>query len=175
MLLAPPVVATAEGEEGGLSEEAVSAEMGVEQGEGGEGISDSEEQAALLAGRYLYATGKPVSAASEPGFKRLPVRMRLIMDQRRVTDLVAECANAPLQVEVQEVRINPQDDRGGGGYDERGGGFQSPVMSDRSGEAMTFPQEPNVVPVVIQGTIYIFNEPDPAVLQVDEAAVADEA
>ena len=43
-------------------------------------------------------------------FKRLPVRMRLWMDQRWLPHLISECANAPLQVEVQEVRINVADD-----------------------------------------------------------------
>ena len=55
-------------------------------------------------------------------FKRLPVRMQLWMDQRWLPQLISECANAPLQVEVQEVRINPADDGSGGGGGGRGGG-----------------------------------------------------
>lgn len=64
-------------------------------------------------------------------YKRLPVRMQLVMDQRWLQFLIAECANQPLQVEVQEVRINPSDfgttSEGGmsygGGMGYGGGGY----------------------------------------------------
>lgn len=137
-------------------------------GEGG-AMSEEEEAAALKAGRYLDAQGNPTS---EPGveYKRLPVRMTLLMDQRWLTHLIAECASAPLQVEVQEVRINPSSiNTSGGGYDSRSGGMMgggSFRSGESRGEGIEFPQEPNMVPVVIQGVIYIFNEPNESLFQV---------
>jgi hypothetical protein len=38
--------------------------------------------------------------------KRIPVRMRFVMDQRKVNRLLAECGNADLLFEVRQVRIN---------------------------------------------------------------------
>jgi hypothetical protein len=144
----------------------------------GEGLPGSEsaedEKAALLTDRYLDAEGNPTSESGVE-YKRLPVRMSLVMDQRWLTHLIAECASAPLQIEVQEVRINPSDFESSG----RGSGRRSGGMREMGGfrpqgggsEVTEFPQEPNVVPVIIQGVIYIFNEPDPTLLQVSEDQV----
>lgn len=38
--------------------------------------------------------------------KRIPIRMRLFIDQRSLNDLLAECGNSSLPVEVRQVRIN---------------------------------------------------------------------
>jgi hypothetical protein len=150
---------------------------GLEGARGGIGgpISEEEEKGMLLSGRYLDPQGNPIDSVGAAGptafgieYKRLPVRMKLLMDQRWLTHLIAECANAPLQVEVREVRINPPATSSGGGYDSRMGSFAPSRGSGREGEALAFPAEPNVVPVEIKGMIYIFNEPDPAVLQVQE-------
>ena len=123
-------------------------EMGLG-GEGGRGyggadgpMTEEQERAILTGGRYLGPDGKPLGggadmamaadpsadpAAAAPAaptdfgveYKRLPVRMSLQMDQRWLTHLITECANQPLQVEVQEVRINPSDFAGASG----GGGI----------------------------------------------------
>lgn len=112
------------------------------------------------------------------GYKRLPVRMVLQMDVRWLPQLISACANQPLRVEVQEVRINTPDVAGleaggaggGGGFrgvGERGpggGGAGANLFPDHTG-LQNFPQQPNVVNVVIQGTIYIFNKPNPTLLQ----------
>jgi len=142
---------------------------------GGDGaLTEEQEAAMLLSARYLDARGNPTS---KPGaeYKRLPVRMTLLMDQRWLTHLIAECASAPLQVEVQEVRINPTEmGSSDGRFDRRSGGIGGGSTSrsrDGRSDAMTFPQEPNIVPVIIQGVIYIFNEPNESLLQVDETQV----
>jgi hypothetical protein len=164
--------------------------------------SPEQERGFLLTGRYLDIDGKPIVAAggmdpaavadptmapdptipavaptpSEFGteYKRLPVRMTLKMDQRWLTRLLSECANQPLQIEVQEVRINPAgglggEGGGGGGYGggrgyDGGGGMGASVFPERTG-VQTFPAQPHIVDVVIQGVIYIFNAPNPDVLQ----------
>jgi len=192
-------------------------------------MSPEQEQSFLLSYRYLDGEGKPVplggagggdpsmsldATVSEPAstpatpvdltafgreYRRLPVRMTLQMDQRWLTHLISECANQPLQVEVQEVRINASDAGtssggegfgrgaygggggraayGGGGYGGGGreggyggGGAGSP-FPDQTG-VQTFPAQPNTVNVIIQGIIYIFNEPNPDVLKTSEEADA---
>jgi hypothetical protein len=96
------------------------------------------------------------------------------MDQRWLPRLISECANEPLQIEVQEVRINPPE-----GINSAGGGGPGGGMGFRPGEggpggASVFQEEPAVQPfpsqteiinVIIQGTIYIFNKPNQAILQ----------
>jgi hypothetical protein len=94
------------------------------------------------------------------------------MDQRWLPRLIAECASQPLQVEVQEVRINPPE--GITGTAGGGGGMGRPGEGGIGGGASMFAEEPAVQPfpiqpemvnVIIQGTIYIFNKPNLAVLQ----------
>jgi hypothetical protein len=82
------------------------------------------------------------------------------MDGRWLPQLIAECANAPLQVEVQEVRINPGD--GGGAMGGGGRGGYSRSSPSLEGEVMTPEAEPNIKTVVLQGVVYIFNPPTDA-------------
>jgi hypothetical protein len=144
-------------------------------GREGMGMEGTNADAELFSNRYVDADGAPIP---DPGdgsmtafgteFKRLPVRMQLWMDQRWVPQLISECANAPLQVEVQEVRINPADGgSGGGGYGRGGGGYGRSEMSGygaaaATGVEMTPEPEPNMKTVVLQGTVYIFNPPTEA-------------
>jgi hypothetical protein len=143
-------------------------------GMGGEGGADSAAaDMELFNNRYVSADGTPIPDPNDgtmtafgTEFKRLPVRMRLWMDQRYLPQLIAECANAPLQVEVQEVRINPAADGmgGGGGMGgDRGGygggGGYGGAMGASGGVEMVPEQDPNMKTVVLQGTVYIFNPP----------------
>ena len=99
--------------------------------------------------------------------------MSLQMDVRWLPHLISECANAPLQVEVKEVRINPSEtgSGGGGGYGrggrESGGGYGSTASAE--GDQMGPEAEPNIKHVIIQGIIYIFNEPTTTANQVADA------
>lgn len=136
--------------------------------EGGEGV---DEKTMLLDSRYVDAEGTPMTAPTDGEFKygteykRLPVRLVLRLDQRWLNHLMIELANAPLQVEVQEVRINPQTDSDFGGG---GAGRRRPAMGmGGNGEVMAFNREPNVRDqVIIEGLVYIFYPPDEAVLAV---------
>ena len=172
-------------------------------GPGGGAMTEEQEKSFLLWGRYLGPDGKPIpfggGGAATPGeaaapppaaeppaagqpldltifgqeYKRLPVRMALRMDQRWLPRLIAECASEPLQVEVQEVRVNPPAGIGstngagpGGGFrgGEGGPGGNANVFPDEPA-VQPFPTQPEMVNVIIQGTIYIFNKPNPAILQ----------
>jgi hypothetical protein len=153
-------------------------EMASEGGGRGGAEDAASGDAALLADRYLDNDEKPIAApdpaagASAFGteYKRLPVRMVLQMDQRWLPHLISECANAPLQVEVKEVRINPSESGGSGGYGRGGremGGYGS--MAGQEGDQMGPEAEPNIKHVIVQGIIYIFNEPNTAAIQVADA------
>ncbi|MBI1248051.1 hypothetical protein GC197_09445 [bacterium] len=114
--------------------------------------------------------------------KRLPVRMRLKMDQREIDKLLVECGNADLMVEVRQVRVgNNLPAAGSGGMGMGGapgmgggmppgmgpsmemGGFEEPGMG--GGPGMGGPngnQEEQAekvfdVTVEIYGIIYIYN------------------
>ena len=136
-------------------------------GRGGMGGDTAADDLELFNNRYVDAAGAPIAdpgdgnpAAFGVEFKRLPVRMVLSMDGRWLPQLIAECANAPLQVEVQEVRINPGD--GGGATGGGGRGEYSRSSSGLEGEEMTPEAEPNIKTVVLQGVVYIFNPPTDA-------------
>jgi hypothetical protein len=111
------------------------------------------------------------------GYKRLPVRMVLYMDSRWLPQLITACANEPLRIEVQEVRINPADGGGVGGMTGGPSGFGGPsgsmtganLFPDHTG-IQSFPAQPSVATVVVQGTIYIFNKPNVNQLQQPAAA-----
>jgi len=178
-------------------------EFGPRFGEGLSGAPQSpeQEQAMLLSYRYLDKEGKPIGAPPAGGggeamemslsagtpvdlaslskeeFKRLPVRMVLQLDLRYLQHLLAECASQPLQVEVQEVRINPAGlSLTGGGFEGMGGmarmgggelGFGAGaggVFPERTG-IQYFDPQPHIATVVVQGVIYIFNKPNPELLQ----------
>jgi hypothetical protein len=179
--------------------------------EGGAEMSEAQERGALLDFRYLGEDGKPVRVAGAGGggggpdevapdpsippppldltafgkeYKRLPIRMVLEMDQRHLPKLISECAIQPLQIEVQEVRVNvpdAMDGAGGGGGGSipgmRGGYGEGGGMSTELTGLQAFNPQPQIVTVVIQGVIYIFNKPNDALLNPsgDEAAAGSVA
>lgn len=195
------------GPEGAPAEFAGGAEFtGGPEGQGA--MTPEQEYAVLFNRRYLGEDGKPIPVAGggpAPGgdptmtaeasvpsgpidlsifgkeYKRLPVRMVLEMDQRHLPRLIAECAMRPLQIEVQEVRINAPDIMGGGSgaggpsmnYSEAGGMGAGNLIPDLTG-LQEFNPHPEIVTVAIQGVIYIFHKPNPELLKppADDAAIA---
>jgi hypothetical protein len=120
------------------------------------------------------ASGAPLDLTSfGQEYKRVPIRMALRMEQRWLPRLIAECANEPLQVEVQEVRINPPEginSTGGGpgggmGFRPGEGGPGGASVFQEEPSIQTFQSQTEIVNVIIQGTIYIFNKPNQAILQ----------
>jgi hypothetical protein len=160
-------------------------------------MTPDQEKAFLLSSRYLDDKGQPIpfgggggdAGATPPatppdagggaapsvdmnqfgtGFRRLPVRMALEMDARRLPEMLTICANEPLRIEVQEVRINPADIGGegmgpgmgrSGGFGPGGGGGMANLFPEHTG-IQSFPAQPHVKNIVIQGIIYIFNKPN---------------
>jgi|GEM_PF-990082 len=70
--------------------------------------------------------------------KRMPVRMRFRIDQRKMNKVLAECGNSKLPVEVRQVRINrpPAQVGGGGGYGEGSGGYGGGYSSEMASGMM---------------------------------------
>jgi hypothetical protein len=112
-------------------------------------------------GRYVDAEGKALSAASigDAPYKRMPVFMKLMINQNKIDKLLVECANSPLPVEITQWRVNP------GAKDSSQG---SPATYRGSGSGSDGPEiNPNDVPIELSGIIYIYNPPDPAKLGPD--------
>lgn len=100
-------------------------------------------------GRYVDTNYKPVEGkqlrdalkANPPDpknaflvvAKRMPLRMRLVVDQRKLHRFLAECGNSPLPIEIRQVRINRQAGSTSGYEGGAGPGF----MPDTGGGGTT--------------------------------------
>jgi hypothetical protein len=129
---------------------------------------------ALLEGRYVDENGYPISAGrhlEQPPyaeFKMMMVRMNLYMHQRHLSDLMVECANSAMPVEVVRVRLNP--DSGGtseldgsgtrGSYAEPGGNRPRIVRGGEGDAQHALDEEHDYIDVELFGIIYIYNRPD---------------
>ena len=158
--------------------------------------------------RYLNVSNEPIAAATlrnalesdSPNdaslavAKRVPVMMKLNMNQTAVHELVAMCGSADLMVEVHQVRVLPQATAGGGmggmggmegGMDDGEGEMDMGGMGGMGdmggmggmgyGGGGGFPgggaddsEFPLDMSVEIYGIIYIYNPPDPAKLGVEQ-------
>jgi hypothetical protein len=96
------------------------------------------------------STAKPEEAFLAVA-KRVPVRMHLVVDQRYINRLLAECGNSNLIVEIRQVRVNRPIYEGGSstipgaprGYPAAGGGergFQPAFDPGRSNPRPTGPR-----------------------------------
>jgi len=104
--------------------------------------------------RYVDAQGRPLAdgAPMPIEFKRIPVYMKLFMDQREVPSLLMECANSSLPVEVRQLRINPSKGGavGGRGAAAGGAGRENQDVDASKWDLM----------VELHGIVYIYNPPD---------------
>jgi hypothetical protein len=201
-ILMPAAAAAAGGEAGpGMgAEPGMRGEMGPGMPGGPEGQGSQSIDAALLQRRYVDAEGKPIEDGSTvtgqgQEYRRLPVRMLLMMDQKWLPRMLVECANAPLPIEVKRLRINPEKSAAGFSMETTGGPGMGPGMGmGRSPEAAMMSRGPapmmagggefssmqlpsdlstaGLATVEIQGLVYIFNPPDPAMLSVPGGAEA---
>ena len=121
-------------------------------GGGGMGYGDEEGGTMMmdpLEGRYVDEFYQPVdpetmrtnaqstSLGDIQVAKRMPVRIRVKMDSRKLPVLLSACANAPLTFEVHQFRLNPSADAGMGmgmGMGMMGGGGYGGAMGGGYGE-----------------------------------------
>jgi hypothetical protein len=124
---------------------------------GGGGEERNRQQ--LMADRYVDDKGKPLPYmpdypyAKHPcdEFKRMPIHLNLVMDQRRLPKLLVECANSTMPIEVQQIRISNVGGEGGTAAGAAGRAQKSGEKDDLfSGDDRT---------IEIFGVIYIYNPP----------------
>jgi hypothetical protein len=154
---------------GGYGEGGMEGGMGMR---GGYGEQGGNADALLLTNRYLDATGQPVAATPESPpeelgveFRRLPVRMQLLMDERWIPTVLVECANAALPIEITCLRVNAEKSgvgfegaAGGGRYGGEGMG----MGRGGGGGGMTdlgTSLPAGLATVEFQGVVYIYNPP----------------
>ena len=112
-----------------------------------------EEDQVLLAGRYLDGRDVPVADPSQPPvaeFRQVFVQMRVLMDQRLVPALIAECANAPLPIETRQVRLSLEE------VDV----LRSVDAAAAANQMNKVERSPHDAVVTIRGVIYIYLKPD---------------
>ena len=121
----------------------------------------------LVKNRYYDENYEPIAdqetlLAYVKVAKRIPVRMRLVMDERMLNKLLVECANAPMTFEVRQFRFNPPDANdvmgGGGGSTDLGGPLRSRTL--KANEYLSFDRT-----VELFGIIYVFNPVSEPVLK----------
>jgi hypothetical protein len=120
--------------------------------------------------RYVGDDGKPLAGAvTDQQIRRIPVYLRLRMDQTKIQKLFYACATSALPVEVEQFRLNPSGAMGGGGMmmDRRGGGGMGGgrsgpmgVIELSEGALLDAGKNPNDAAVELHGIIYMFNPPD---------------
>lgn len=135
--------------------------------------------------RFVDANGRPVPdqklAPPFAEFRMLPITMKLVMDHRKIPELLALCANSPLPLEVRQVNVSSV--RGNPGSSQSNQpqqtGFGQPRRPDPSGGASQLDAEVELGPtdmlVEIRGLIYLFNPPDKNVIGTGTAGTEAEA
>ncbi|MGL6225895.1 MAG: hypothetical protein ACRC10_04615 [Thermoguttaceae bacterium] len=101
-------------------------------------VSKQESLAkALVEGRY-------VEDGKLEQFKRIPVQMKVLIDQRYVSDFLVNCADSTMPIDVLNVTIT---------LNQNG-------LEAAQGRTVTPPYDSYTIPVEILGAITIFNSPD---------------
>lgn len=131
----------------------------------------------VVSSGALNPTDAPLAVA-----KRVPVRMRFKMDQRKLNRLLTECGNADLLFEIRQVRINTEAHGeasasgmmggamgGGRAGPSLGGSAGTPGLgapdsgmegSGGGGSAVVGAAKSYDLPVEIYGIVYLFNPVD---------------
>ena len=61
-----------------------------------------------LAGRYVDDSGKPLAdPAQQPygEFRMMPIDLKVVIEQKEIPRLLAECANSAMRIDVRRVRV----------------------------------------------------------------------
>jgi len=118
-----------------------------------------------LPNRYVDHYGRPLptGAAMEVEFRRLPLRVKLVVDQHHISNLLAELATCPLTIEVKQLRLNAGSVERGETAAAAGGA----VVAKTARSAQTSEQAeteadkgPYDMVVDILAFVYFYNRPD---------------
>lgn len=135
---------------------------------GSEGTPAAAPDASLREWIYVDFSGKPLSAAelaTAPAARMvhlMPFVLRLTIDQRRLDALLADLAQAPIPIDVREVRINAGGDRGAATGGAAGGAAGTDQKSDRRHD----------VNVELRGTVGLATLPSAAAVGLESPAPA---
>jgi len=153
--------------------------------------AEEAAQKAAMAGRYVDTEGAPLIEPDLTGqFRRMPIYLNLRVDQRSISDVLVNCANCPMPIDVLWVIVNPDSTQsfdfvsasGTGTTSGSASGFGSSGDSGRrssgglsrstagggatrggsAGASGNVDFGPHAVTVEIFGCINIFAPPDPA-------------
>jgi hypothetical protein len=169
------------------------------------GSADRQYERELFVDRYVDDKGQPLAVNDNypyvthtpPEYKMMPIHINLLIDQRYLPDVLVECANSNMPIEVKRVRLlkflyepldieatptkatprNPRGIAGGGGKGFVRGGRIKPTAGAGGGNPNpllggTGADAPDDfdVPVEIFAIIYIYNPPDREKLGIGPAA-----
>ena len=73
-------------------------------------MSEDDTNSHLKRFRYVGEDLKPLSDSDSPPFTEfnmMPVCLELIVDQRRIPEILVECANSTMPIDIKLVRYNP--------------------------------------------------------------------
>jgi len=133
----------------------------------GNPIPKQDMLASLVANRYVDNNYQPIAdlaglEASAAVAKRIPVRMRLLVDQRALNRLLVACANSKLTLEVRQLRFNPQGESLGAGKAFGGNSEESfGRLRQQNTETKRLPNYTSFDRMVeLYGIVYIFNPVD---------------
>ncbi|MCP4193026.1 MAG: hypothetical protein GY768_20645 [Planctomycetaceae bacterium] len=161
----------------------LNSERGGFDAEGGGLAPQPDALATLVADRYVDIDYQPIAdlaglEASAAVAKRIPVRIRLKIDQRDVYKFLVECANSPLTFEVRQLRFNPQGvslGANGGGFSGGGREEMANSFTNRNASVKQLPDYESFDRMIeIFGIVYIFNPVDASKLgnEMDEDMTA---
>ncbi len=134
----------------------------------------SAQQESPLTDRYVDDKGHPLADGTKhpyAEFKMMPIEIRLLVHQRKVTKLLAECANSNMPIVVRSVAIRPgEGDMSGlvggpaSGQPQGPGGPSRPGAHIGRGNAQESAALESsgspYLPIEMRGIIYIYNPPD---------------
>jgi hypothetical protein len=112
---------------------------------------DPSEDKILLTNRYIDSRNYPVADPATPPiseFRQVFLQLQVLMDQRIVPVLIAECAQAPFPIETRQVRMSLSE-------------VDIPRQEDAARDQMNkVEQSPHDVTVTLRGVVYIYVKPD---------------
>jgi hypothetical protein len=137
---------------------------------GGDSKSAAALDAALEANRYVSLQGAAIATEAESAreFRLMPVRMRVVLDQRRLFDFLANCINATLPISIRSLALQQPN--------ALEGGASSRSSSSAAGNAKkaTLPSDANEMELLLVGMVSLYNPPDAATIGIDPATLAAE-
>ena len=99
------------GESGGEVVQQKGAGAGTSAGHGSKGAGQVSGDS-LLADRYVDDNGKPLADPNQQPyaeFRMMPINLKVVIEQREIPRLLAECANSAMRIDVRRVRFLAQD------------------------------------------------------------------